>query len=97
MNKTFKIIVKLGTLSLPSGAVVFFWGDRLRQPRDGTMLDETPADEERSYIDSMADDFMENLPIMLLRPVSLAAELARGAVGALGERKIKFSSYSDPE
>jgi hypothetical protein len=42
MNKTFKIIVKLGTLSLPSGAVVFFWGDRLRQPRDGTMLDETP-------------------------------------------------------
>ena len=55
------------------------------------------SDEERSYIDSMADDFMENLPIMLLRPVSLAAELARGAVGALGERKIKFSSYSDPE
>ncbi len=42
MNKTFKIIVKLGTLSLPSGAVVFFGGDRLRQPRDGTMLDETP-------------------------------------------------------
>ena len=55
------------------------------------------SDEERSYIDSMADDFMENLPIMLLRPASLAAELARGAVGALGERKIKFSSYSDPE
>ena len=42
MNKTFKIIVKSGTLSLPSGAVVFFWEDRLRQPRDGTMLDETP-------------------------------------------------------
>ncbi len=55
------------------------------------------SDVERSYIDSMADDFMENLPIMLLRPVSLAAELARGAVGALGERKIKFSSYSDME
>ena len=55
------------------------------------------SDEERSYIDSMEDDFMENLPIMLLRPASLAAELARGAVGALGERKIKFSSYSDPE
>jgi len=43
MNKTFKIIVKSGTLSLPSGAVVFLGGDRLRQPRDGTMLDETPA------------------------------------------------------
>ena len=43
MKKTFKIIVKLGTLSLPSGAVVFFGGDRRRQPRDGTMLDETPA------------------------------------------------------
>lgn len=43
MNKTFKIIVKLGTLSLPSGAVVFFGGGRLRQPRDGTMLDETPV------------------------------------------------------
>ena len=43
MNKTFKIIVKSGTLSLPSGAVVFFGGDRLRQPRDGTMLDETPG------------------------------------------------------
>ena len=42
MKKTFKIIVKLGTLSLPSGAVVFFGGDRRRQPRDGTMLDETP-------------------------------------------------------
>ena len=45
MNKTFKIIVKLGTLSLPSGAVVFFGGDRRRQPRDGTMLDETPEPE----------------------------------------------------
>jgi len=45
MKKTFKIIVKLGTLSLPSGAVVFFGGDRLRQPRDGTMLDETPGAE----------------------------------------------------
>ena len=52
-------------------------------------------DEERPYIDSMADDFMENLPIMLLRPASLDAELARGAVGALGARKIRFSSFSD--
>ncbi len=51
------------------------------------------SDEERSYIDSMEDDFMENLPIMVLLPASLEAELARGAVGALGERKIKFSSH----
>jgi hypothetical protein len=52
-------------------------------------------DEERPYIDSMEDDFMENLPIMLLRPASLDAQLARGAVGALGARKIRFSSFSD--
>ena len=52
-------------------------------------------DEERPYIDSIADDFMEDLPIMLLRPASLDAELARGAVGALGARKIRFSSFSD--
>ena len=51
MNKTFKIIVKSGTLSLPSGAVVFFGGDRLRQPRDGTMLDETPAMEQGRRIE----------------------------------------------
>ena len=50
MNKTFKIIVKLGTLSLPSGAVVFFGGDRRRQPRDGTMLDETPDVQTIHYL-----------------------------------------------
>ncbi len=55
------------------------------------------SDEERPYIDSMADDFMENLPIMVLRGASRDAVLARGAVGALGARKINFSSYSDTE
>jgi hypothetical protein len=52
------------------------------------------SDEERSYIDSMVDDFMENLPIMVLRSASNDAELARRAVGALEAQKIKFSSYS---
>jgi hypothetical protein len=55
------------------------------------------SDEERSYINSMADDFMENLPIMVLRYASNDAELARGEVGALGAQKIKISSYSERE
>jgi hypothetical protein len=58
------------------------------------------SDEERPYIDSMAADvFMDNLPILALRPASLYAGLARGAVRALarGAEKIKFDSYSERE
>jgi hypothetical protein len=39
------------------------------------------SDEERSYIVSMADDFMGNLLILALRAASNDAELARGALG----------------
>ena len=75
-------------------------GESVSQDEDSEEDDEPEpdyqlSDEERPYIDSMADDFMENLPIMLLRPASLDAELARGAVEALGARKIRFSSFSD--
>jgi hypothetical protein len=45
------------------------------------------SDEERSYIDNMTEDFMENLPILLLRSASHDAELARRAVGALERRR----------
>jgi hypothetical protein len=55
------------------------------------------SDEERSYIDSIAEDFVENLPILVLQSASHDAELACRAVGVLGAQKIQFSSYSERE
>jgi hypothetical protein len=55
------------------------------------------SDEERPYINSMTEDFVGNLPMLLLRSASHDNELARRAVGALGAQKIKFSSYSERE
>ena len=52
------------------------------------------CDEERPYIHT---DDTENLPIMALRPATVNAGLARGAVGALGKGKIGFDSYSARE
>ncbi len=42
INKTFKIIIKSGTLSLAACPVVFFWGVKKDWTRAATMLDETP-------------------------------------------------------
>jgi hypothetical protein len=52
------------------------------------------SDEERPYIHT---DDTDNLPIMALRPATVNAGLARGAVGALGKGMIKFDSYSARE
>ena len=41
INKTFKIIIKSGTLSLAARPVVFFWGVKKDWTRAATMLDET--------------------------------------------------------
>ena len=43
INKTFKIIIKSGTLSLAARPVVFFWGVKKDWTRAATMLDETPG------------------------------------------------------
>ncbi len=53
------------------------------------------SDEERPYMDTDYDT--DNLRIMALRPATVNAGLARGAVGALGEGKIRFDSYSARE
>ncbi len=45
------------------------------------------SDEERSYIDSMAEDFMENLPILVLLSASHDAELASRALERWEHRK----------
>jgi hypothetical protein len=42
INKTFKIIIKSGTLSLAACPVVFFGGVKKDWTRAATMLDETP-------------------------------------------------------
>jgi hypothetical protein len=52
------------------------------------------SDEEGPYIHT---DDTENLPILALRPATVNAGLARGAVGALGKGKIGFDSYSARE
>ena len=43
INKTFKIIIKSGTLSLAARHVVFFGGVKKDWTRAATMLDETPG------------------------------------------------------
>ena len=43
INKTFKIIIKSGTLSLAARPVVLFWGVKKDWTRAATMLDETPV------------------------------------------------------
>ena len=77
-------------------------GESVSQDEDSEEDDEPEpdyqlSDEERPYIDSMQPDFMDNVPILVLKSAIQAAQSARRAVGALGALKIKFTSFSARE
>ena len=77
-------------------------GESVSQDEDSEEDDEPEpdyqlSDEERPYIDSMQPDFMDKVPILVLKSAIQAAQSARRAVGALGALKIKFTSFSARE